>query len=48
MVSFAAGLVHKGFIPHTFSMALFLAMRAFEQCRIGVAFAYMPIYLSGL
>ncbi len=47
LVSFSAGLAHEGFTPFAFTMAAFLSMRACEQCRTDIAYAWLNARLVG-
>jgi transketolase len=47
MVLAAAGLAHTGWRPITYSIASFATCRCFEQIKISVAYAGLPVVLVG-
>lgn len=48
MVGTAAGMALRGLKPVGYTMAMFLAMRAYEQIRVDVAYQNLPVILAGV
>ncbi|HJJ42267.1 MAG TPA: hypothetical protein O0W90_02990 [Methanocorpusculum sp.] len=48
MISLAAGLAIRGFIPFVYTFSAFTVGRAFEQIRVDLAFQKLPVIIIGL
>lgn len=48
LVGTAAGAAIRGLHPVAYTMAMFLAMRAYEQIRVDVAYQNLPVILAGV
>ena len=48
MVGTVAGMALRGLKPVGYTMAMFLAMRAYEQIRVDVAYQDLPVVLAGV
>ncbi len=48
MMCAAAGLAHEGWRPITYSIASFTTARCFEQIKISIAYAGLPVVISGV
>lgn len=48
LVGTAAGVAIRGLHPIAYTMAMFLAMRAYEQIRVDIAYQNLPVILAGV